>query len=185
MGQTLGYRRASTADQRLDRQLDGVALDRTFDDHASGSNAERPGLTALLDHMREGDTVIVHSLDRLARSLPDLLSLVERITGAGVTVRFEKESLTFAGGEDEAMSELLLSMLGAVAQFERALIRERSAEGRALAKAKGVRFGRPHALTAKQQAQLVVDRASGKSIRALALDYGVGRGTVQRVLSGG
>ena len=79
-GQTLGYRRASTADQRLDRQLMDVEVDRTFDDHASGGSADRPGLTALLDHMREGDTVVVHSLDRLARSLPDLLALVERIT---------------------------------------------------------------------------------------------------------
>ena len=183
-GQVLGYRRASTADQRLDRQLVDVDIDRTFDDHASGGNVDRPGLDALLDHMREGDAVVVHSLDRLARSLPDLLGLVEKITGKGVTVRFVKEGLTFAGDEGDPLSQLMLSMLGAVAQFERALIRERSAEGMAVARTKGVRFGRPPALTATQRAQIVAEHAAGKSIRALAQDFDVGRGTVQRALDG-
>ena len=82
------------------------------------------------------------------------------------------------------MSQLMLSMLGAVAQFERALIRERSAEGMAVARAKGVKFGRPRALTTTQRTALIAERAEGKSIRALALDYGVGRGTVQRALDG-
>ena len=122
-GQRVGYIRVSTLDQRTDRQLDGVELDRVFTDKASGKDVERPQLDALLAFVRDGDTVVVHSMDRLARNLDDLRRLVRALTGKGVRVQFVTENLTFTG-EDTAMATLLLSVMGAFAEFERALIRE-------------------------------------------------------------
>jgi len=144
-GQRIGYVRVSTTDQNTERQLEGIALDRTFTDKASGKNTERPGLDQLLTFAREGDTVIVHSMDRLARNLDDLRRLVQQMTARGIIVQFVKESLIFTG-EDSAMSKLLLSIMGAFAEFERALINERQKEGIAIAKAKGVYKGRKVAM---------------------------------------
>ena len=121
-GQRVGYVRVSTLDQRTDRQLDGVELDRVFTDKASGKDVVRPQLDALLAFVRDGDTVVVHSMDRLARNLDDLRRLVRALTGKGVRVQFVTENLTFTG-EDTAMATLLLSVMGAFAEFERALIR--------------------------------------------------------------
>src|SRR5271170_7247718 len=140
-GQTVGYRRVSTLDQNTTRQLDGVELDRVFEDKLSGKDTNRPQLTAMLAHVREGDTVIVHSLDRLGRNLVDLRRIVSDLTERGVKVQFIKENLIFSG-EDSPMSNLLPSMLGAVAEFERALILERQREGIAIAKRAGVYKGR-------------------------------------------
>jgi DNA invertase Pin-like site-specific DNA recombinase len=127
-GQRVGYIRVSPDEQNTDRQLDGVSVDKTFIDKASGKGRDRPQLQALLDYVREGDTVVVHSMDRLARSLDDLRQLVRGLTDQGIRVEFVKESLTFTG-EDTPMANLLLSMMGAVAEFERALILERQREG--------------------------------------------------------
>jgi DNA invertase Pin-like site-specific DNA recombinase len=132
-GQTIGYKRVSTLDQSTARQLDGVELDRVFEDKLSGKDMNRPQLVAMLKHVREGDTVVAHSLDRLGRNLVDLRKLVTDLTGRGVRVQFLKENLIFTG-EDSPMSNLLLNMMGAFAEFERALIRERQREGIALAK---------------------------------------------------
>jgi DNA invertase Pin-like site-specific DNA recombinase len=115
-------------DQNPERQLDQVNLDRIFTDKASGKDTSRPQLAELLAFIREGDTVVVHSMDRLARNLDDLRKLVQQLTQRGVCVEFLKESLTFTG-EDSPMSQLLLSVMGAFAEFERALIRERQREG--------------------------------------------------------
>ncbi len=119
-GQRIGYRRVSAIDQNTARQLDGVAIDKAFEDKASGKNTARPQLQAALEFCREGDTLVVHSMDRLARNLTDLRLLVKDLTNRGVAVQFVKESLTFTG-EDSPMANLLLSMLGAVAEFERCL----------------------------------------------------------------
>jgi DNA invertase Pin-like site-specific DNA recombinase len=127
-GQQVGYTRVSSLDQSTARQLDGVVLDRTFTDSASGRSTTRPQLEAMLAFVRDGDTVIVHSMDRLARNLDDLRALVHTLTGRGVRVQFVKEQLTFTG-EDTAMATLLLSVMGAFAEFERSLIRERQREG--------------------------------------------------------
>jgi DNA invertase Pin-like site-specific DNA recombinase len=97
VGQKIGYVRVSTLDQNTDRQLDGVELARTFTDKASGKDTARPQLEALLEFVREGDTVVVHSMDRLARNLDDLRRIVGQLTGRGVQVQFMKESLTFTG----------------------------------------------------------------------------------------
>jgi DNA invertase Pin-like site-specific DNA recombinase len=114
----------STLDQNIARQLDGVAVDKTFTDSASGKDVNRPQLAALLSFVRAGDSVIVHSMDRLARNLDDLRRIVRELTAKGVQVQFVKEQLTFTG-EDTAMATLLLSVMGAFAEFERALIGER------------------------------------------------------------
>jgi DNA invertase Pin-like site-specific DNA recombinase len=177
VGQRVGYRRVSTVEQNTDRQLDGVELDKAFTDKASGKDANRPELARALEYVRDGDTLVVHSMDRLARNLEDLLRLVRELTGQGIKVEFVKENLTFAG-DDSAMSTLLLSMLGAVAAFERSMILERQKEGIALAKAAGKYKGRKAALTDKQAGELRARLAAGESVTALAKELGVSRQTI-------
>jgi len=179
--QRIGYRRVSTAIQKTDRQLAEVELDRVFTDRASGSTIERPELDRLLEHVRDGDEVHVHSIDRLARSLEHLINLVRTINDKGASVSFHKEGLTFSG-EDNPLATLQLQMLASFAQFERALINERSAEGRAAAKAKGVRFGRPPALGDNEINEVRAQYAVGKTVSAIALDFDVSRQSVYRAL---
>ena len=162
----VAYRRVSTTDQKTDRQLPDEKFDKEYDDKASAKDVDRPALTALLDFVREGDIVVVHSIDRLARNLADLERLIEQLTGKGVTVEFRKESLTFSGGSD-AMQTLMLQMMGAFAQFERSMIRERQREGIAAAKAAGKHMGRPSGLDNKQLKSLRAKRKSGVSVKAL------------------
>lgn len=181
-GQRIGYVRVSTVGQNTDRQLDGMKLDRVFEDKASGKSADRPELAALLSHVREGDVVVIHSMDRLARNVDDLRKIVKDLTDRGVRVEFVKEGLTFTG-EDSPMSELMLTMLGAVAQFERSLIRERQLEGIALAKREGKYKGRTKALTAEQVADLREQASSGKPKTELARTFGVSRQTVYHYLT--
>jgi DNA invertase Pin-like site-specific DNA recombinase len=144
----------STLDQNGQRQLDGLVLDRVFTDKASGRDTDRPQLTKLLRFARDGDTVVVHSMDRLARNLDDLRALVQRLTRKGVRVEFFKEHLLFTG-EDSPMANLMLSVMGAFAEFERSLIRERQREGIALAKQRGAYKGRKKTLTPERAAELV------------------------------
>jgi len=120
-GKRIGYKRVSTGEQNTARQLTDVKLDKLFEDKASGKDRERPALKAALEYCREGDVLVVHSMDRLARNLSDLLALVKDLTTHGVAIQFLKENLTFTG-DDNAMANLLLQLLGAVAQFERSLI---------------------------------------------------------------
>lgn len=161
-GRRVGYIRVSSLDQATDRQLDGVQLDRTFTDRASGKDIARPQLEAMLSFVRDGDTVIAHSMDRLARNLDDLRALVRTLTGKGVRFEFVKEQLTFTG-EDSPMANLLLSVMGAFAEFERALIRERQREGIALAKTRGAYRGRKQSLTPAQADELRARVAAGES----------------------
>lgn len=123
-GQRIGYVRVSSFDQNHERQLEHIQVDKVFTDIASGKDTQRPQLDALLSFVREGDTVVIHSMDRLARNLDDLRRLVQSLTLLGVCVEFVKEHLTFTG-EDSPMANLMLSVMGAFAEFERALIRER------------------------------------------------------------
>ena len=184
-GQRIGYKRVSTVEQSTARQLDGVAVGKVFEDKASGKSTARPQLQAALEFCREGDTLVVHSMDRLARNLSDLRLLVNQLTTRGVAVEFIKEHLTFTG-EDSPMSNLLLSMLGAVAEFERALILERQREGIALAKAEGKYKGRKRALSAAQVTDLCTRAASGDvSKAALAREFGISRETLYQYLKAG
>ena len=182
-GQRVGYVRVSTEDQNPERQLDGVAVDQRFTDQASGKAARRPGLDALLAFVRAGDTVVVHSMDRLARNLEDLRRLVRQLTGRGVRVTFVKEQLTFTG-EDAPLAQLLLSVMGAFAEFERALIRERQREGIALAKQRGVYRGRRRALSEAQVAEVRRRVAAGAVKAQLAREFGVSRETLYQALRG-
>lgn len=187
-GQRVGYVRVSSVDQNTERQLDGVEVDKRFEDKASGKDTARPQLSAALEYVRDGDTLVVHSMDRLARSLEDLRRMVRELTARGVRVEFVKENLTFTG-EDSPMSNLLLSMLGAVAEFERAMIRERQREGIAIAKARGVYKGRKPALTEAQIVEVLRRLDEGESATDLAKEFGVARATVynvrQRAAEGG
>lgn len=180
-GQRVGYIRVSTFDQNPHRQLEGKKLDRIFTDHASGKDVARPQLDGLLRFVRAGDTVVVHSLDRLARNLDDLRRLVQELTARGVHVEFLKEQLTFTG-EDSPMANLLLSMMGAFAEFERALIRERQREGIALAKQRGVYRGRKKSLDLEQVDQLRCRAAAGEPKALLAREFGVSRETIYQYL---
>lgn len=180
-GQRVGYKRVSTVDQNTARQLEGVQVDRVFEDKASGKDTERPQLQAALEFVREGDTLVVHSMDRLARNLTDLRGMVDKLTAKGVKVEFLKEHLTFTG-EDSPMSNLLLSMLGAVAEFERALIRERQREGIKIAKQAGVYKGRKRSLSPAEVAELKARVLAGESKAALAREYKISRETLYSYL---
>jgi DNA invertase Pin-like site-specific DNA recombinase len=177
IGQRIGYVRFSSLDQNPDRQLENITVDRIFTDKASGKDVARPQLDALLRFAREGDTVVVHSMDRLARNLDDLRRLVKQLTGRGIRVEFVKEGLTFTG-EDAPMATLLLSVMGAFAEFERALIRERQREGIALAKQRGVYRGRKKALNAVQRDELRQRLAAGEKKVQVARDFGISRETL-------
>ncbi len=183
-GQQVAYTRVSSLDQNVARQLDGIALDRTFTDSASGRSTARPQLEAMLAFVRDGDTVVVHSMDRLARNLDDLRALVRTLTGRGVRVQFAKEQLTFTG-EDTAMATLLLSVMGAFAEFERSLIRERQREGITLARQRGVYRGRARALNGEQIGQLRQRAANGITKATLAREFGISRETVYQYLRAG
>ena len=183
----IGYIRVSTAEQNTDRQLDGLQLTVTFIDKASGKNADRPQLQAMLaGNWPAGSVVVVHSMDRLARSLSDLLRIVEQLTARGIAVQFVKEGKTFKGSETaDPMDILMLSMLGAFAQYERSLIRERQREGIAKAKERGIYRGRPRSVDdAGRVAQIVAEAtAAGANKSRIAAKHGISRDTLYKYIS--
>lgn len=176
-GKLIGYVRVSTVEHNTSRQLEGVALNNCFEDKAGGKDTHRPALGALREFVREGDTVIVHSMDRLARNLDDLRKIVKELTGKGVTVKFQKEGLTFTG-DDTPMSNLLLSVMEAFAEFERSLIKERQAEGIALAKVKGVYKGRKPSVDAAMVAEMKRRIEAGETKAKIARDLSISRETL-------
>jgi DNA invertase Pin-like site-specific DNA recombinase len=180
-GRRVGYVRVSTLEQHTDRQLDGIELDRRFTDRASAKDATRPRLVALKRFVREGDVVVVHSMDRLARNLDDLRQTVKELTARGVRIEFVKEGLKFTG-EDLPMTHLMLSAMGAFAEFERALLRERQREGITLAKQRGAYRGRKPSLDAQGIAKLKRRVAKGERKSEIALDMGICRETLDSYL---
>lgn len=180
-GHRIGYIRVSTLDQNSERQLDQVKVDRMFTDHASGKDTKRPQLEAMLSFVREGDTVVVHSMDRLARNLDDLRHLVQSLTKRGICVEFVKERLTFTG-DDTPMATLMLSVMGSFAEFERALLKERQREGIALAKQRGAYRGRKKVLGDEQAARLRARVELGEPKAALAREFGISRETLYQYL---
>jgi len=178
-GKRVGYVRVSTLDQNTERQLEGVAVDKVFTDKASGKDTNRPQLKAALDYLREGDVFVVHSMDRLARNLDDLRRIVLDLTRKGIPVEFIKERLTFTG-EDSPMSTLLLSVMGAFAEFERALLRERQREGIAVAKNKGLYKGRKPSLSPQRAAELRSRLLAGERKASLAREFQISRETLYR-----
>jgi len=176
---TVAYIRVSSISQNTDRQLPSEEFDKVFTDKVSANDVERPALTELLDYVRDADVVVVHSIDRLARNLADLESLIQTITAKGAKVEFCKESLSFSGGSD-AMQKLLLQMLGAVAEFERSMIRERQREGIAAAKAAGKTLGRTATLSDKDIKQIRKRKAKGATMQEMKNEFNVSRSTIWR-----
>ena len=180
-GQRIGYIRVSSFDQNPERQLEHIQVDKVFTDKASGKDTQRPQLEALISFVREGDTVVVHSMDRLARNLDDLRRLVQGLTQRSVCIEFVKEHLTFTG-EDSPMANLMLSVMGAFAEFERALIRERQREGIALAKQRGAYRGRKKSLSDPEIAEVRRRVVAGEKKATLAREFGISRETLYQYL---
>lgn len=174
----IGYIRVSTVEQNTARQLDGLALDKVYTDKCSGKDTNRPELKVMLEHLREGDTVHVHDISRMARNVGNLLDLVESLRNRGVTLKFHKENMTFTPDKNDPMQELMLTMLGGIYQFERSMILERQREGIAIAKAEGKYKGRPKSIDRERVKQMLDD---GISIRKIATQLNISPSTVQAV----
>ena len=172
MSYTLAYKRVSSVDQNTARQLDGLSFDKEFVDHCSGKDIERPQLKQMVSEMRSGDTILVHEISRLARNLTDLLQLIENINGAGVKLKFVKDNITYDSNDKN--QKLMLSIMGAVATFEREMIHERQAEGIAKAKAKGSYLGRSKG--SYESVEVFTNKASTKAIlRYLKMNESISR----------
>jgi len=183
MSKQIGYKRVSTYEQNEERQLIDIELDRVFIDKVSAKDLERPQLKELMEYLRDGDTLHVHSMDRLARNLYDLLKIVNELTDRSISVKFHKENLIFTG-ESDSMSKLLLQVMGAFAEFERALIKERQREGIELAKRKGTYKGRKPILSNEQIEELKRKVEEGKSKSLVSKEYNISRETLYRYLRG-
>ena len=174
----VGYRRVSDITQSLERQ-DLVGCERIFEEKLSGASADRPSLQDMIAFVRSGDEVVVHSIDRLARNLMDLQSIIKELNDKGVTIHFISESLSFSDDGGNAFQTLQLQMLGAFAQFERTMIRKRQAEGIAKAKAKGVYAKRKRTINPDKIKQLFDD---GLTKAAIAKQLNISRMSVYRSL---
>jgi DNA invertase Pin-like site-specific DNA recombinase len=180
--QVVGYVRVSSQGQNTARQLVGIQLDKEFVDMVTGSNQDREGLKECMAYVREGDQLVVDSIDRLARNLQDLQEIVANLIKKGVSVRFIKENLTFTGKED-ALANLMLQMMGAFAEFERTMIRSRQREGIIAAKLAGKHLGRP-AKVDKKFIKVVKEKVeSCQSIRSIAKELNVSRATIYKAIS--
>jgi len=182
-GKTVGYVRVSSPDQNPERQLAGIALDRTFMDMASAkSTLQRPQLQEMLRFLREDDILVVHSMDRLARNVHDLKKIVRELNARNVKVKFLKEGLEFSKDES-ATSMLMLHLLGAFAEFEYSFIRERQLEGIAIAKKNGRYQGRVKKLNAEKIEMLkTLLHTTRKSKTVIAAELGVSRYTLYRYI---
>ncbi len=181
----VAYRRVSTTDQNLDRQLvDQPDIEKVFEDKITGATRNRPGLTEMIAFCRDGDCVVVHSLDRLGRDIRDLLNIVEELNAKGVTVEFVSERLKFSKDENDPLARLQLHMLAAFAHWERNISKARQAEGIARAKAQNPEKyqGRPVSIDRDQVGAL---RAQGLGATAIAKQMGIGRASVYRALKSG
>ncbi len=180
-GQRIGYVRVSSFDQNPDRQLEGIQVDRIFTDKVSSKDVHREQLDALMEFARSDDIILVHSMDRLARNLDDLRKVVQTLTEKSIRIDFIKEKLSFTG-EDSPMANLMLSVMGAFAEFERALIKERQREGIALAKRRGAYRGRKRSLNDADIKVLKSRVAAGEKKARIARDLGISRETLYQYL---
>ena len=179
--QVVGYVRVSSQGQNTARQLADIKLDKEFIDKVTGSNMDREQLKECMAYVRNGDLLVVESIDRLARNLRDLQEIIANITGKGVSIKFIKENLTFSGNED-AMATLMLQMMGAFAEFERTMIRSRQRDGIDAAKKAGKHLGRPPKVDNKFRKVVKEKIESCQSIRSIAKDLNVSRATIYKVL---
>ena len=173
----IGYRRVSSESQNLDRQ--DFVCDKMFEEKVSGAKRDRAALAEMIEFAREGDEVVVWSIDRLARDLRDLQDIISTLNDKGVSISFLKEKLTFAGDANDAFAKLQLQMMGAFAEFERNIIRSRQAEGIARAKERGVYKGRKKTIDENRLRKM---KAEGHGVTEIAELVGVSRMTVYRTL---
>lgn len=184
--QSVGYIRVSSLDQNAARQLVGIKLDKIFEEKISSKDRKRPELDRMLSYIREGDHIYVHSMDRLARNLKDLLDLVKEITDKGSTIHFVTQNLVFSKDESNPTAKLMLQVMGAVAEFERSIILERQREGIAAAKARGnYKTGRPVVMTDEKKKLCHEKHAAGIPMTRIAKDLGISRMSVYRELRKG
>ncbi len=178
--------RVSSVEQNTGRQLEGIEVDRIFVDRASGKNTDRPKFQEMLNYVREGDRVIVHSMDRFARSLKDLVTEVDKLVKRGIAIQFVKENITFTA-QSTPMDNLMLQLMGAFAQFEREIILERQKEGIKLASVQGKYKGRVHKLKPDKAEALRQAWKEGQypSKMALGQAFGISRQAVYRYLKAG
>jgi len=180
MSELIGYARVSSTDQKLEvqlEQLQKLGVDRVYQEKASGADSERVQLAAMLDYARQGDTVVACKLDRIARSTQHLLSIVDRLTAKGVALKVLNIDLDTA----TPTGKLMLTMLGAIATFEREMMLERQADGIAKAKEAGKYLGRKPTAKAKG-AEVVELVAQGLTREAVAAQLGIGVASVYRIL---
>jgi len=172
----------STADQNTARQLAGMEFDREFVEKISGKNTNRPELKSLLGVLRSGDEVHIHELSRLARNTKDLLDIVQQVLDAGASIKFHKENLMFTANEAASpVQNLMLSMLGSIAQFERDLLLERQREGITLAKQRGVYKGRQSKFTSHDMERIKSDFSESSNKASLAKKWGISRAYLYRL----
>ena len=174
----VGYRRVSSNEQNLDRQ-ELIGCDKVFEEKISGASNERKALKDMIDWVREGDEVLVWSIDRLARDLRDLQDIISTLNNKGVSISFISEGLSFSADKNDALAKLQLQMMGAFSEFERSIIRKRQAEGIAKAKEKGVYKGRKATIDAREIMSL---KGQGLGASAIAKQLGIGRASVYRVI---
>ena len=187
--QTIAYIRVSTREQSTGRQSDGMAslnLDKVFTEKASGHNKERPQLRACIDYAREGDVVYIYSIDRLARSLSDLKSIIDELVNKGVTVKSIKEGQTYSRDSTNPFNQMLLNVLGSFAEFERSIMLERQAEGIAHAKLHGTKTGKPFGTTPldmSRRPEAIEHSKSGMNISQIARAMKLSRPSISKLLS--
>jgi|SRR6185312_3406859 len=179
--QVVGYIRVSTNTQNTARQLADIKLDKEFVDKMSGSSKDRQGLADCMAYVRQGDVLVVESIDRLARNLRDLQEIVDSLITKGVEVRFIKENLSFTGKKD-AFSTLMLNMMGSFAEFERTMIKARQREGIDAAKKAGRTGGRPSKVTDALVSKAKAMIEDGESVRKTASALKVSRMTIYKIL---
>lgn len=187
--QSIGYIRVSTREQSTGRQTTGMEhlkLDKAFHEKASGKSKERPQLRLCIDYAREGDTLYIYSIDRLARSLSDLQAIIEELVTKGVTVQFIKESQTYSRDNSNPFNKVLLQVLGAFAEFERNIMLERQAEGIAHAKLNGTKTGKPFGkqpLDMTRRDEAIDYSKQGLNISQIAKAMSLSRASIYKLLS--
>lgn len=181
-GKRIGYIRVSTIEQNPERQLDGIELDKRFIDYASGSTMNREELNRMLAYIREDDHIFIHSLDRLGRSVKDLQNIVSDLIKSKITVHFVKEGLVF-DGKNNPMSNLMLTILAAIAEFELARMKERQMEGIARAQAAGKYKGRKSKYTKTMIEKITAAMQTRKSKTEIAQELGISRESLYKYLS--
>lgn len=182
----IGYKRVSTVDQSTARQLDGVALDRIYEDHASGATKDRPELKRCLDALRKGDTLHVHAVDRLSRSMRDLIDIVEQVLKCEASIIIYSPKLEFSSKEDNHFQTFQLQLFASIAQLERAISRERQREGITIAKSRGTRSGKPFGnqpLDMSRADEAVKLKLEGMSISAISKQMKLSRPSISKLLS--